>query len=45
MDVYAQFQQRAKRDQGAKFDTLVRDARQSSKACTQAGQPMPGDGR
>jgi DNA-binding transcriptional ArsR family regulator len=28
MDVYAQLQQRAKRDRGAKFDTLVRDARE-----------------
>jgi hypothetical protein len=27
MDVYAQLQQRAKRDRGAKFDKLVRDAR------------------
>jgi hypothetical protein len=28
MDVYAQVQQRAKRDRGAKFDKLVRDARE-----------------
>jgi integrase len=28
MDVYAQLQQRAKRDRGAKFDKLVRDARE-----------------
>jgi hypothetical protein len=28
MDVYAQLQQRAKRDRGARFDKLVRDARE-----------------
>ena len=28
MDVYAQLQQRANRDRGAKFDKLVRDARE-----------------
>ena len=28
MGVYAQLQQRAKRDRGAKFDKLVRDARE-----------------
>jgi len=30
MDVYAQFQQRVKRDHGAAFDALVRRAREAS---------------
>jgi integrase len=39
LDVYAQMQQRAKRDNGAKFDQLIRGARE------QAGEPADGQAR
>lgn len=41
LDVYAQMQQRAKRDTGAKFDELIRGARDQAGANVQAA---PGGG-
>lgn len=41
MDVYAQLQQRAKRDRGAKFDKLVRDAREQLLAPEEAPRESP----
>ena len=40
-DVYAQLRQRAKRDHGAKFDKLVRDAREQLLAPTEAVREAP----
>jgi hypothetical protein len=42
MDVYAQLQQRAQRDRGAKFDELVRDAREQLRSGHEApcGRPL-----
>ncbi len=41
MDVYAQLQQRAQRDRGAKFDKLVRDAREQLRAGHEAPRRAP----
>jgi hypothetical protein len=43
MDVYAQMQQRAKRDNGAKFDKLIRGAREQVKG--PANGPSAGSAR
>lgn len=44
MDVYAQLQQRAKRDHGASFDRLVRDAREQMQAEPLKGELGTGNG-
>jgi integrase len=41
MDVYAQLQQRAKRDRGTKFDKLVRDAREQLRTPREAPREAP----
>jgi hypothetical protein len=41
MDVYAQLQQRANRDRGARFDKLVRDAREQLLTCHETSEDAP----